>query len=162
MDSRKDGPAQYARLACIKVLSSYTDFPCFLPKEGQPPTMFSLASQPLTTRLASFNSKVNHWKWTSILYIHRIFSRLWICYSIIIGHVPRFSISSAELRWFKLSWNFIVPLFGTTKLSYLEEDLRTADFTLTPDEIKELETKVSAFPIVGARYDAEQQARVEY
>lgn len=57
---------------------------------------------------------------------------------------------------------FIVPLFGTTKLSHLEEDLRTADFTLTSNEIKELEAKVSAIPTTGARYDAHQQSRVEY
>ena len=50
------------------------------------------------------------------------------------------------LAWMMDKHPFIVPLFGTTKLSHLEEDLRTADFTLTPDEIKELEAKVSAFP----------------
>jgi aryl-alcohol dehydrogenase-like predicted oxidoreductase len=57
---------------------------------------------------------------------------------------------------------FIVPLFGTTKLSHLEEDLHSGDFTLTAEEIIELEAKVSEFPIMGVRYDAEQQARVEY
>lgn len=57
---------------------------------------------------------------------------------------------------------FIVPLFGTTKLSHLEEDLRTSDFTLSPNEITELEKKVSEFPVMGERYDATQQERVEY
>jgi hypothetical protein len=47
-------------------------------------------------------------------------------------------------------------------LSHLEEDLRTADFTLSQNEITELEDKVSKFPVVGERYDATQQARVEY
>jgi hypothetical protein len=47
-------------------------------------------------------------------------------------------------------------------LSHLEEDLRTADFILSENEINELETKVSEFPVMGERYDATQQARVEY
>jgi hypothetical protein len=34
--------------------------------------------------------------------------------------------------------------------------------TLAPGEIAELEAMVSQFPVVGERYDAIQQARVEY
>jgi aryl-alcohol dehydrogenase-like predicted oxidoreductase len=78
------------------------------------------------------------------------------------GKTRGMTSAQIAMAWMMDKYPFIVPLFGTTKLSHLEEDLRTADFTLTADEIKELETKVSAFPIVGARYDAEQQARVEY
>ena len=66
------------------------------------------------------------------------------------------------LAWMMNKHTFLVPLFGTTKLSHLEEDLRAADFTLAPAEIEDLEAKVSAFPVMGARYDATQQARVEY
>ena len=78
------------------------------------------------------------------------------------GKTRGMTSSQIALAWMLSKHPFIVPLFGTTKLSHLEEDLRAADFTLTADEITELETKVSAFPVVGARYDAEQQARVEY
>jgi aryl-alcohol dehydrogenase-like predicted oxidoreductase len=78
------------------------------------------------------------------------------------GKTRGMTSAQIAMAWMMDKYPFIVPLFGTTKLSHLEEDLRTADFTLTADDIKELETKVSAFPIVGARYDAEQQARVEY
>ena len=73
--------------------------------------------------------------------------------------VPRAQVA---LAWMLGKHPFVVPLFGTTKLSHLEEDLRAADFTLTPDETAELEAKVSAFPVVGDRYDAMQQERVEY
>jgi aryl-alcohol dehydrogenase-like predicted oxidoreductase len=66
------------------------------------------------------------------------------------------------MAWMMHKYPFIVPLFGTTKLSHLEEDLRTADFTLSQNEITELEDKVSKFPVMGERYDATQQARVEY
>jgi aryl-alcohol dehydrogenase-like predicted oxidoreductase len=78
------------------------------------------------------------------------------------GKTRGMTSAQIAMAWMIYKYPFIVPLFGTTKLSHLEEDLRTADFTLTPKEIQELESKVSAFPVMGARYDAEQQARVEY
>jgi aryl-alcohol dehydrogenase-like predicted oxidoreductase len=78
------------------------------------------------------------------------------------GKTRGMTSAQIAMAWMMLKYPFIVPLFGTTKISHLEEDLRTADFTLTPMEIQELEAKVSVFPVVGARYDAEQQARVEY
>jgi len=78
------------------------------------------------------------------------------------GKTRGMTSAQIAMAWMMHKYSFIVPLFGTTKLSHLEEDLRTADFTLTTGEIKELEAKVSAVPIVGPRYDAEQQARVEY
>src|SRR5918993_1593172 len=68
-------------------------------------------------------------------------------------------MTSAQLSmaWMMHKYPFIVPLFGTTKLSHLEEDLRTADFTLSQNEINELEKKVSEFPVMGDRYDVIQQ-----
>ena len=70
--------------------------------------------------------------------------------------------SQIALGWMRSKHPFIVPVFGTTKLSHLEEDLRASDVTLSADDITELEAKVSAFPVVGERYDALQQSRVEY
>lgn len=78
------------------------------------------------------------------------------------GKTRGMTSAQIAMAWMMDKHPFIVPLFGTTKLSHLEEDLRTADFTLTPEDINELEAKVSEFPIMGDRYDAEQQARVEY
>lgn len=78
------------------------------------------------------------------------------------GKTRGMTSSQIAMAWMIHKYSFIVPLFGTTKLSHLEEDLRTADFILTPEEIKELEDKISAFPVMGVRYDATQQARVEY
>lgn len=66
------------------------------------------------------------------------------------------------LAWMLSKYPFIVPLPGTTKLSHLEEDFRAADFTLTTDEINEIEDKIEKIGVVGARYDALQQSRVEY
>jgi aryl-alcohol dehydrogenase-like predicted oxidoreductase len=78
------------------------------------------------------------------------------------GKVRGMTSSQIALGWMLSKHPFIVPLFGTTKLSHLEEDLRASDFTLSADEIAELEAKASAFPVVGERYDALQQSRVEY
>ena len=66
------------------------------------------------------------------------------------------------LSWMLSKYPFIVPLPGTTKLSHLEEDLRAADFTLTSAEINEIESKIEEIGVVGDRYDALQQSRVEY
>ena len=78
------------------------------------------------------------------------------------GKTRGMTSSQIALAWMLSKHPFIVPLFGTTKLSHLEEDLRAADFTLSADELSDLEAKVSAFPVVGERYDALQQSRVEY
>lgn len=78
------------------------------------------------------------------------------------GKTRGMTSAQVSMAWMMHKYPFIVPLFGTTKLSHLEEDLRTADFSLSQDDIMELEKNVSAFTIVGERYDAIQQARVEY
>jgi aryl-alcohol dehydrogenase-like predicted oxidoreductase len=78
------------------------------------------------------------------------------------GKTRGMTSAQIAMAWMMSKHPFIVPLFGTTKLSHLEEDLRTADFTLTAAEVEELETKLAEFPSVGARYDALQQSRVEY
>ncbi len=78
------------------------------------------------------------------------------------GKTRGMTSSQICLSWMLSKYPFIVPLFGTTKLSHLEEDLRAADFTLTATEINEIESKIEKIGVVGARYDALQQSRVEY
>ncbi|VVD70198.1 hypothetical protein [Pandoraea fibrosis] len=45
----------------------------------------------------------------------------------------------------------VVPIPGTTKLAHLDENLRTAEATLTPAEVQELEAAVSKIQIWGDR-----------
>ncbi len=78
------------------------------------------------------------------------------------GKTRGMTSSQISIAWMLSKYPFIVPLPGTTKLSHLEEDLRAADFVLTPAEIKELESKIEKIGVVGDRYDALQQSRVEY
>ena len=78
------------------------------------------------------------------------------------GKTRGMTSSQICLSWMLSKYPFIVPLPGTTKLSHLEEDFRAADFTLTAAEIHEIESKIEKIGVVGDRYDALQQSRVEY
>jgi aryl-alcohol dehydrogenase-like predicted oxidoreductase len=78
------------------------------------------------------------------------------------GKTRGMTSAQVSMAWMLHKHPFIVPLFGTTKLSHLEENLRTAEFALSENEISQLEMKVSQFAVMGERYDATQQARVEY
>ncbi|MBS1949614.1 MAG: aldo/keto reductase, partial [Bacteroidetes bacterium] len=71
------------------------------------------------------------------------------------------TIAQLALGWLLQKAPYIVPIPGTTKLSHLEENLRTLDFVLTPQEWLELETAVAKIPIVGDRYPASEQKQVE-
>lgn len=48
----------------------------------------------------------------------------------------------------------------TTKLSHLEENIRSMEFDVSSAEWRELEMSVSAIPVSGERYNAEQQSQV--
>lgn len=65
------------------------------------------------------------------------------------------------LAWMLAKKDWIVPIPGTTKLSHLEENLRAADFTCTPQEWAELENTLAQVKIIGDRYPAEQQKQVQ-
>jgi aryl-alcohol dehydrogenase-like predicted oxidoreductase len=78
------------------------------------------------------------------------------------GKTRGMTSSQICISWMLSKYPFIVPLPGTTKLSHLEEDLRAADFVLTAAEINEIESKIEKIGVVGDRYDALQQSRVEY
>ncbi len=70
--------------------------------------------------------------------------------------------AQVALAWLLAKAPFIVPIPGTTKLSHLEENLRTADMQLSADDVRELEAALDKFPVVGDRYPAEQQRQVAY
>ena len=68
----------------------------------------------------------------------------------------------ALLGWLLHKAPWIVPIPGTTKLSHLDENLQTLTFYISDDEWKSLETAVAAIPVVGDRYNAEQQKQVGF
>jgi aryl-alcohol dehydrogenase-like predicted oxidoreductase len=71
-------------------------------------------------------------------------------------------ITSAQiaLAWLLSRTPWIVPIPGTAKISHLEENLRSAAISFTDEEWKELESEVFAIPIIGDRYNAEEQKKV--
>lgn len=71
-------------------------------------------------------------------------------------------ITSAQisLAWLLNRKPWIVPIPGTTKLAHLEENLRSLEFTFTPEEWRELESALAKITIIGDRYPAEQQKQV--
>jgi len=70
--------------------------------------------------------------------------------------------AQVALAWLLARKPWIVPIPGTTKLAHLQENLWSADFTFTADELRELTEAVSKITIVGERYtgvQAEQTKR---
>lgn len=78
------------------------------------------------------------------------------------GRTRGMTSAQVALGWLLQKAPWIVPIPGTTKLSHLEENLRTLDFSLLADEWKQLEDEVAKIPVVGNRYNAEQQRQVGF
>lgn len=76
------------------------------------------------------------------------------------GRVHGMTSSQVALGWLLNKEQWIVPIPGTTKLSHLEENLHTLDFNLDTAAWRELEQAVEAIPVMGDRYNAEQQRQV--
>lgn len=76
------------------------------------------------------------------------------------GRTRGMTAAQVAIGWLLQKAPWIVPIPGTTKLSHLEENLRTLDFNLPSEDWKALEDEVSAIPVVGDRYNAEQQKQV--
>ena len=76
------------------------------------------------------------------------------------GRTRGMTSAQVALGWLLQKAPWIVPIPGTTKLSHLEENLHTLSFQLSSEEWKELEDAVAAIPVVGDRYNAEQQKQV--
>lgn len=78
------------------------------------------------------------------------------------GRIYGMTSAQVALGWLLQKAPWIVPIPGTTKLSHLEENLRTPEFSLPAEEWKKLEDTVAAIPVVGDRYNAEQQRQVGF
>lgn len=78
------------------------------------------------------------------------------------GRTRGMTSSQVALGWLLHKSPWIVPIPGTTKESHLMENLHTLAFNVSDDEWKELENRVAAIPIVGDRYNAEQQKQVGF
>ncbi|MCA6067987.1 aldo/keto reductase [Chryseobacterium sp. RG1] len=76
------------------------------------------------------------------------------------GRTRGMTAAQTALGWMMQKESWIVPIPGTTKLSHLEENLRTTDFSFTQKEWLELETNISNIKIIGDRYPASEQNQI--
>ncbi len=76
------------------------------------------------------------------------------------GRTRGMTSAQVALGWLLQKAPWIVPIPGTSKLAHLEENLHTLEFACSPSEWEKLERGVAAIPIVGNRYNAEQQRQV--
>ncbi len=60
------------------------------------------------------------------------------------------------LAWLLAKRPWIVPIPGTKRIAYLEENVGAATVALTPDEVAQLEELVPAEEVAGDRYPAER------
>lgn len=78
------------------------------------------------------------------------------------GRTRGMTSAQVALGWLLQKAPWIVPIPGTTKLSHLEENLRTLSFELPAADWRALEAAMAEIPVVGDRYNAEQQRQVGF
>ena len=76
------------------------------------------------------------------------------------GRTRGLTSAQIALAWLLSRKSWIVPIPGTTKLSHLEENLRSVNISFTNEEWRELEQAISTISIVGDRYNAEEQQKI--
>lgn len=59
------------------------------------------------------------------------------------------TIAQVALVWLLAQKPFIVPIPGTTKLAHFQENMSSADYRFSADELKKLTTDLSAVEIIG-------------
>jgi aryl-alcohol dehydrogenase-like predicted oxidoreductase len=64
------------------------------------------------------------------------------------------------LAWLLAQKPWMVPIPGTTKLQRLEENIGAVNTELSPEDLRELDTKTSKIHVQGARYPEELQKMV--
>ncbi len=77
------------------------------------------------------------------------------------GQRKRATTSQIALAWVLAQKPWIVPIPGTTKQARLEENLQSADFDFSPEELRDLNHAVSKIMLQGERYSADQQKQVK-
>jgi aryl-alcohol dehydrogenase-like predicted oxidoreductase len=65
------------------------------------------------------------------------------------------------LAWLLHKGDDIVPIPGTKRRTYLEENVAAADIALTPDEMAALDAALAPEKVAGPRYNAERMAQVD-
>lgn len=59
------------------------------------------------------------------------------------------------LAWLLAQKPFIVPIPGMDKLQYIEDNIKSVDVSLTPDDLQEIEDRLANIAIQGDRLSKE-------
>lgn len=78
------------------------------------------------------------------------------------GRTRGMTSAQVALGWLLQKEPWIVPIPGTTKESHLLENLHTLAFDIPPADWLALEKEVASIPVIGDRYNAEQQKQVGF
>ncbi|HEY1054390.1 MAG TPA: aldo/keto reductase, partial [Emticicia sp.] len=62
------------------------------------------------------------------------------------------TVAQVALAWLLAQKPFIVPIPGTTKLAHLQENMGSADYAFSADELSKLTADINQVKIVGERY----------
>ena len=65
------------------------------------------------------------------------------------------------LAWVLAQGKDVVPIPGTKRVRYLQENMGAIDVHLTPDDLKKIATRLAEFEIVGERYMPQMMALVK-
>lgn len=82
----------------------------------------------------------------------------------LIGEIARgkqVTPAQIALAWVLAQTHWIVPIPGTTKLAHLQEHLLSLDSQYAPEVLRDLGNAIAKIKILGDRYTAEEQRRVE-
>ncbi|MGG9999234.1 aldo/keto reductase [Pseudovibrio ascidiaceicola] len=71
------------------------------------------------------------------------------------AHQKKCTPAQLSLAWLLAKGNDIVPIPGTKRLKYLEENAAATEIELTSDEVQVLEAEIARIPVVGERYTPE-------
>jgi aryl-alcohol dehydrogenase-like predicted oxidoreductase len=72
------------------------------------------------------------------------------------GNERGLTVAQVSLAWLLALKPWVVPIPGTTKLAHLQENLWSADYEFSADELKKLTDDISKIEITGARYATPQ------
>lgn len=76
------------------------------------------------------------------------------------GNQRGLTAAQVGLAWPLAQKPWIVPIPGTTKLAHLQENLWSADYVFTTDELRQLDKAFDKITIVGERYIGVQAKQV--
>ena len=77
------------------------------------------------------------------------------------GNYRGLTAAQVSLAWLMAQKPWIVPIPGTTKLAHLQENMWSADFSFTPEELKDFTDNISRIEGVGDRYTGRSAEHVK-